>query len=101
MFAMLATSEYALSDPMLVDEEVTFRFPKQATAEDIYLALGRTAQQVCNSHAVYQHMNLAGEAQCRKEFIRDAVAVINRPALTNLHQNRTGNEVLILANSDK
>ena len=94
---IVAPFQLSLADPKIVEEEVTLRVPQQATAEDIYLMLGIKAKQVCDSRAIYPHRNLSGVAQCRKQFIHDAVSAIDRPRLTALHREQTGSEALMLA----
>lgn len=100
IFAFSAIGQVAVADPRIVEEEVTLRISKDATAEQVYVLLWTRANDVCESRAVYPHKNLSGEAQCRQQFVQDAVSAINRPALTALHRERIGSEEIMLAAGD-
>lgn len=97
---VVAPLQLSLAEPRIVEDEVTLRFSEQAMPEDIYLMIRKQANRTCGSRAVYPHQNLSGEAQCREQFIRDAVLAIDRPRLTALHEKRTGSRALDLAASD-
>lgn len=101
VLTLQAFCELALAEPRMVEEEVTLRYSKQATAEQIYLLIGIKANQVCDSRAIYPHLNLSGEAQCRKQFIHDAVSAIDRPKLTALHRESIGIDAITLAAGDR
>lgn len=92
--------QLSLADPKIAEEEVTLRFSKQAMPEEIYLIIRKKARRVCESRAIYPHLNLSGEAQCRKQFIQDAVFEIDRPGLTALHHNQTESMALKLSTRD-
>lgn len=98
---VIAPAQLLLADQKIVEEEVTLRFSKQATPEDIYLMIRKKANRACDSRAVYPHLNLAGEAQCRRQFIHDAVSAIDRPRLTALHHSRTGSKAPDLVASEQ
>jgi len=100
-FIIATPLQLALANQTIVEEEVALRFSKDAEPEDVYLMIRIRANQVCDSRAVYPHLNLSGEAQCRRQFIRDAVLAIDRPELTALHRNRTDSEGLNLAASEQ
>jgi hypothetical protein len=99
--AIFVPGPLLVADPIIVQEDVTLRFPKHATAEEIYSMVAIKAKRACRSRAVYAHENLSAEAQCRKQFIEDAVSAIDRPRLTALHHEQAGTRTLDLAASEK
>jgi hypothetical protein len=100
-FIIVMPFQFSLADPKIVEEEVTLRFSRHAKPEDVYVMIRKKANRVCESRAVYPHLNLSGEARCRRQFIGDAVLAIDNPELTALYRVRTGSEELNLAASEQ
>ena len=88
--ALLLTTQGALADPRLVEVPVKLSFPPGTPADEVYVQIRKAAYNACRSRTLTPHRHLAHEANCRNEFIEDAVAALDRTLPTALHLERTG-----------
>lgn len=98
ILAFSAQPAGATSD--VVEQEVRLAFPAGADAQDMYHQVKVEARKACRSRAVYPHQQLSATAACRRQFIDDAIVALDRPALTALHRQSTGEDVTRLADAE-
>ena len=87
----------AQAEPDTNHVEVRLSLPADASADEIYAEIERTAARACRTNPVYAHGRLDRERACRQEFVARAVVGADRDSLTALHFERTGNRVSDLA----
>jgi UrcA family protein len=96
---LAAASPAAQAETDTSQVDVRLSVPADATAEEIYGEIKRTAARACRTNPVYAHGRLDRERACREDFVARAVVGVNRDTLTALHFERTGDEVPDLADA--
>lgn len=81
--------------PEIVEEVIVITLSPGASPEEAYSEIRKQARHACDTRAIEAHRHIRHEAACKRQFVADAVAAFNRPELTALHQERTGDQEML------
>ena len=94
-----ALCQPALAEPETHNVDVRLSFAADATAQEMYGEIKRTAARACRTNPVHAHGRLARERACREEFVARAVVEVEDESLTALHLETTGQTMADLADA--